>query len=391
MNDIQRGITILLKSAITGQPMELPEGFSLDDAFDLIRLHQLIPIAYEGAVRCGIPKTMPVMRKMLQGYCQCAMINEAQMNMLERIFDAFDQNGIDYMPLKGCNMKALFPKPEMRQMGDADILIRTEQYDRIRPIIAEFGFEKQDESDHELVWHSRQLHLELHKRLIPTVHKDFYAYFGDGWRLAKKTEGSRYAMSPEDEFIYLFTHYAKHYRSGGIGCRHILDLWIHRRAYGDMDEEYIRGAMERLWLLEFYENTCNLIRFWFDTGIGDEKTEYMSDFIFNSGSWGGMENKFLSAQARSAKTAGSVQNARAKMILQTIFLPWDKLRYSYPILKKAPWLTPVFWPVRWVRVLLFRKENLQKKANALKDATSERVELYQQSLLFVGLDFYSEE
>ena len=46
------------------------------------------------------------------------------------------------MPLKGCNMKALYPSPELRVMGDADILIRVEQYDRIRPIIQSLGFEE---------------------------------------------------------------------------------------------------------------------------------------------------------------------------------------------------------------------------------------------------------
>lgn len=39
---------------------------------------------------------------------------------------AFDAGGIDYMPLKGSILKDLYPRHEMRMMGDADILIRME-------------------------------------------------------------------------------------------------------------------------------------------------------------------------------------------------------------------------------------------------------------------------
>lgn len=391
MNEIQRGVMILLKSAITGQAMQMPDGFTLDEAFPLIKAHQMIPIIYEGAVCCGISPKTPIMRQMLQGYTRCTLISEAQMAVLGQIFEAFDNNGIDYMPMKGCNMKALFPKPEMRMMADADVLIRMEQYEKIKPILAQLGLKETGESDHELVWHSNKLHLELHKRLVPSFHKDFCAHFADGWSLARKVEGSRYCMSAEDEFVYLFTHYAKHYRAGGIGCRHVVDLWIYRRAHTDMDEKYICDVMEKIQLREFYENTNKLIRFWFEDGAGDEKTEFMSEYIFSSGSWGNMESRVLSIHAQNAKVTGTIEGSRSKTLWQTIFPSTSKLQYSYPVLKKAPWLTPVFWPVRWVGTLLFRRERIRNKSAALKTATADRIENYQQSLQYVGLDFHYEE
>lgn len=391
MNDIQRGVITLIKSAITGQAMKLPDGFSMEAAFPLIKEHQVIPIAYEGAVLCGISRKTPIMRQMLQAYCQCALISEAQMDMAGRIFEAFEQNEIDYMPVKGCNMKALFPKPELRQMGDADILIRVEQYDRIKPIVAGLGFSESEENDHELVWHCDQLHLELHKCLIPPTSRDFCAYFGDGWRLARKTEGSRYNMSAEDEYLFNFTHYAKHYRGGGIGCRHILDLWVYRRVHTELDEQYILDAVEKLRMREFYENTCNLVRFWFEDQEGDDKAEFMSEFIFNSGSWGKMKDHILSRELRNAKSAGSLKGGKRKTILQTLFPSASKLKERYTVLKKCPWLLPVVWPVRWVDVLLFRRGDLRSRSAALKMATEEQVETYQQSLNYVGLDFHYEE
>ena len=50
MNITYQGILVLLRSAITGEKLALPEGFDLAAAYGDIRRHQLVPLAYEGAV-----------------------------------------------------------------------------------------------------------------------------------------------------------------------------------------------------------------------------------------------------------------------------------------------------------------------------------------------------
>lgn len=265
MNDVQRGLALLMKSAITGEACALPETFSMEKASDTIKRHKIATLAYDGAIRCGIERNLPEMQRLFQEYCRIMLHSEGQLRAVTEICRAFDENGIDYMPLKGCNLKRIYPKPELRQMGDADILVRKEQYARIRLILRSMGFEEGMESDHEWVWHRKDLYLELHRRLIPSYNEDYYAHFGDGWRLAKCSQGTRYALSREDEFIFIFTHFAKHFRDGGAGCRYVLDLWVYRRQYPDMDEGYIRGELERLQLNEFYENICRIV------GEGPEK------------------------------------------------------------------------------------------------------------------------
>ena len=151
-------------------------------------------------------------------------------------------------------MKQRYPKHEFRPMADADILIREEQYEQIRPLMRQLGFYEGVESNHEYIWDSVSLHVELHKRLVPSYNKDYYAYFGDGWRLATGHKGTRFFMTPEDEFIYLFVHLAKHYRDGGVGCRQMVDLWVQRRSFPGLDEDYLRRELRKLHLLEFYDN-----------------------------------------------------------------------------------------------------------------------------------------
>ena len=132
MNTVQKGILLLLKSAVTGGDCHIPEDFDLELAIPLIHRHNILTLAYEGAYQCGFSRQNPVMRQMFARYCKALVTNEHQMREVARVCEAFEQEKIDYMPLKGCRLKSLYPRPELRPMGDADILIRTEQYNKIK-------------------------------------------------------------------------------------------------------------------------------------------------------------------------------------------------------------------------------------------------------------------
>ncbi len=388
MNETQRGILTLLKSSITQTQLRLPRDFSLAEAYPAIKAHHITALAYDGAGRCGLPKEDPVMQQLFQDYYKCLIISRGQLAQINRIYDAFDQNGIDYMPLKGCNMKHRYPAPELRMMGDADILIRMEQYASIRPLMAELGFREKQTTDHELVWQNNALYLELHKRVIPSYNLDMKDYFGDGWELAKNCQGSRYSMTVEDEWIYLFTHFAKHYRDGGIGCRHMADLWVYLRTTEALDEGYVEGELEKLRLLEFYRNIRRLLRVWFEDGPEDELSEYLTEFIFSSGSWGQMETKILSRTLRDSRRSVLGFSGRLIYVRNTLFPGVDVLREKYTILKKAPWILPVVWIVRPFYKVLFERDSLKEQEKNLKALTQDNMELRQKMLRYVGLDYH---
>ena len=387
MDQIQKGIITILRSAITGERLALPEEFDLETAYHQVSGHHMATLVYEGAARCGVSRQLPVMQELFQAYCKTMLASEKQMKAVRRITMAFDAEGIDYMPLKGCNMKAIYPKPELRIMSDADILIRTEQYDRIIPVMESLGFVSVLESDHELIWRSSSLYLELHKHLIPSYNKDYYAYFGDGWSLARPVEGTRYAMSPEDTWIYLFTHMAKHYRDGGIGCRHIVDLWVYRRANPGMDEAYIDAALDKLQLRVFHENICRLLGVWFEGREPDGTTDVLTACIFASGSWGKQEDHALSDAIRNARSSVLGIGGRLGYIWRLLFPNVQNLTSSYPVLKKAPWLYPAVWADRLVRKLLIEGGKLRKHGRTLETLSRKKLDERQKMLRFVGLDY----
>ncbi len=389
MTPTQRGILLLLKSAITGECGTLPQDFSLEEMAKIARLHQVVPLVYTGALHCGISSKDPVMQSLFVDFVKATIKSEGQLQDLNRVLAAFREHGIDHLPLKGCNMKALYPKPELRTMGDADILIRMEQEHMIRKVMQELGFAEKQQTDHEWIWKSNKLYVELHKRLFPSSSKDYHSYFADCWRSATPADGFRYVMSPEDEFIYLFVHFARHCRDGGAGCRYILDLWVYRCSYPQLQEDYIRRELALLQVLEFYDNICKLLYWWKGDGTPDEITEFLSDFIFSSGTWGRTEpRKAAEALLQFYKPAGSLRRGRLRSLMFAFFPPADVVARRYPVVGRHPWLLPVFWPIRWISALLFRRENIRREQQHQRSIAPQHVQQHQDTLRYIGLDFH---
>lgn len=391
MDKLHCGIITLLRSGVTGEILRLPEEFDMDAAYDMLARHHVLALAYMGAIRCGVNKDLPAMRKLFQGYCRYMFKSEAQMTAVNKLCAEFNAAGIEYMTLKGCNLKEMYRKPELRVMGDADILVRTEQKEEIASIMRKLGYSHVTESDHEIIWRSDALCVELHKRLIPSYNKDYFRYYGDGWQLAKRISGSRFGMEHEDEFIYIFTHFAKHYRDGGIGCRHITDLWVYRWANPDMNEEYISCELEKLSLKAFYDNISKTLKVWFEGAQGDEKTEFITSAIFKSGSWGNKEARRVAVVAKNAEESGSVSAGKVRQAVTMIFPSLRVMRSKYKVLNKLPFLMPIFWPVRWISGILFRRKNVRAQAEMLTAVSADNIRDFRDSLTYVGLDFNFKE
>lgn len=393
-DNIKKGIILLIRSAIEGTPVVLPDNFTWDEALKVAGMHQITSILWYGVHKSGIklPDDIHVRLKQ-ETYC-AAFMDECQNNELSELFNAFSDNNIDYMPLKGILLKQFYSKPEMRLMGDADILIRVEQYKVISDIMKRLKYYENVESDHELIWSKfPAIVIELHKRLIPSYNKDYYAYFGDGWQLAQRSEYDkfRYEMGAEDQLIYLFTHFSKHYRDGGVGIKHFVDFWVFLSNNPELNMDYIQRELTKLQLYQFYLNILNTIDVWFRGTPTNEVSSFITERLFASGAYGLNSEKLVAASVKSMKSAGSASRARMVKVFTTIFAPYSSMCTRYPALKIMPILLPAFWAVRMIQAVLFKPENVRKQIANMRIITVNNIKRYHDELNYVGLDFNFKE
>ena len=126
MTDFQAGFLSLIRSALTEAPPVLPGDFDFGRAYALAERHQVLPLIYYGAMCDPDFMSHPMAESFFQRTCAYISYSARQQETVEELCRLLDRTGVDYMPLKGSVLKALYPRPEMRIMGDADILIHME-------------------------------------------------------------------------------------------------------------------------------------------------------------------------------------------------------------------------------------------------------------------------
>ena len=389
MNSTERFVLSLIKSAIDGSIATLPKDVDWDYFWHISKHFQLTSLLCGGINNSQIELPDALEGKMNRVALDCLMYDQCQMYVFSEIMGLFDKNGIDYMPVKGLLMKRLYPSTDFRSMGDGDILIRLEQYEKIKGIMKDVGCEFRCESAHEFVYNKNGVCIELHKTLIPPYNKDYHSYYGDGWKLAVSDVGTRYKLSDNDHYVYMFTHFAKHYRDGGVGIMHMVDFWVYERSK-ELNFDYICEELRKLQLLDFFNSIHSTIDVWFNGANETDVTGFITSRVLQNGVWGNSESKALASAVKTSKSS-SVKGITFKKAMRIMFPRVDEMKFRYPVLKKKPILLPVCWVHRFFNTVLFKRDRLKSRIEEVKHSKKDKVIAYQDELHYVGLDFNFKE
>ena len=128
---------------------------------------------------------------------------------------------------KGYELRELYPVPELRTMGDVDVLVRDEDLERTAEVLCGLGYQKEEGGGAVWAFKKDNFTYEVHRRLAFGSYwndVDYEGYFAAAFDRLTTGEGSRRYFTPEDHFIFLCFHLAKHLNSTGAGIRMVMDL-----------------------------------------------------------------------------------------------------------------------------------------------------------------------
>lgn len=383
MQKLYKDFFSVIKIALANEPVTLCDDIDYEKLFLLSKQHKVVPLICHGLYKAkGNFPELDMFRKYT-----FFMLGRDQnlVSCIKNIENIFADNGIDYMLLKGASVKRLYPTSECRLMGDADILIKEGQYNKIKELMPTLGLVEKVKSDHELIWAGPGgIVIELHKRLIPSYNDDYYAYYRNPWKKATFNSNHSFSMTKEDEYIYLFTHLTKHYRDGSAMLRPLIDIWLFKTKHTLLNMEYINKELEKLELKTFHTNIWTTLDVWFNGKDETELTEFITEEIFD------VDRKARLDAANAARISArseSVSSAKAKKLRGLIFLPLSTMKTKFPILEKLPFLLPIMWVVRWIDAILHKKKSIAHETNRLSKMDNETVDAYNDDLSKVGLKF----
>ena len=384
MNKEMAAMFGLIKSALTGQKATVNSNINWDKIIKIAKLHQIVPIIFYGLKNSNI--ATPFDDYLFEITTQHIIIEQQQLNIIKELKTAFEKNNIDFALLKGGRLKYLYPKSEMRVMGDIDILIKPHQYEKTRQLMLEMNFEERFQWDYECHWRKSGINLELHKHFNSNNGEKLYAFFGDIWKKLTPESGAKnsFVMSKEDEYIYIFAHLTRHYRTGGIGLRQFIDLYTFNLKYPQIDMTYVENSLKQLGYFEFYQNVIKTLECWFNGANADESVKSITLYTLKSGLFGTSENTDMSSIYEAVKKSGNAKKARRKALRVALFPPVSDIKKHYKILAKAPYLLPAVWVVRFLTVI-FKPQRIKDNANRLKKFSPKAVAEFYETLKKVGL------
>lgn len=383
----------IVRAGLSGEKQSIESGFETELLYNIAKRHRIMGLCFYGAGLLGLDEDDTAMQMLYKGALSELSVHEKQKTETENLFCELEKEKISYMPLKGYLLKELYRRPELRTMGDADILIKMEEYPRIKEVMTRLGFEFCHESSNELVWKKGKIfNIELHRALFPSYNREFLSLFGHPWSNAVKDNTEyRYKMLPEDEFVFNFTHFVKHYKLGGIGVKHLCDLWVMTQNK-KLDFAQIESKIEKLNLTEFYQNIKKTLNYWFADGEADEKTEIITKTVIKSGAFGTRKSSQNAFALRLASENEALKGKNKLAVwLFKIFPSAKYIEHKYPFLKKHKWLLPVAWIIRLFDATFVNQRKLKNGVKAIKNTDSERMKQIEKDFLAVGLTFSKTE
>jgi len=190
------------------------------------------------------------------------------------------------------------------------------------------------------------MHVEMHHELLEDViisQMDISdSFLLDPFSYAHQINNSgRFELSPEDMYIYLIVHNAKHYIRKGTGIRQFIDFIVYEHTR-DINQNYVEKRLDEIGLGWFKRNSDQLLECWVNgTDIPSELDE-MQNTVFSSGSYGSAESKVRI----NINNASGNKVSSAGYLRYRFFPPYRIMKASYPVLRKKPWLLPAVWIYR---------------------------------------------
>ena len=376
-----RYVTELLRSELLGeQPPEKPKDISFDELYQMAKMHGLETMTYDAVSKLEYRPEPLLWSRWRSSRDANSAKNMVQRSQRDRILQELSRRGIDVLPLKGSLLIEMYPKPDQRQMSDLDILIRREQRGLVRQVMVDLGYQvDRFEITNEDTYSQKPfMHIEMHHQLFTATSPlhQLREYYSDPWLRSIPDEGTEhcYHFSWEDYYIYLLSHFYKHFAAGGCGIRNVMDIYVVLDKYGDyLDEDYLEKELDKLGLSKFRETMEQLARQWFSPDC-HEKTvdEKIERTLFTSGAYGFRDNSRRGGLQRMEEKYSSEFVARSAYILSLMFPSYERLIVKYPQFKGHQRILPLLWLYHIGYKILFDRERIVGNIRVMRQASQDQ-------------------
>lgn len=362
----------LLSSVLNDtEPMPMPESMTLEGLYAFQKSQDVTQMAYMALKKLSF--TDNELSEYADDY-KLMTLREARFELAsQQVFNALEKAEIPFIPIKGVLLKNLYPNPALRSFTDTDLYTGDRRED-VNTVMIGLGYEAKEPAEYvDEYIKAPSLYFEMHHHLFG-ARDDFDGYFDEPFKRAITVNGKNYQMrfSDEDFFIHVFCHMYKHFAYGGCGLRQFMDVYLIKKKW-TLDYEYIKGEFKKLGLYDFYETSNRLNAFLFDGAEYDDALLEISEYIFNNGTFGKIEN-VMANDFQDETVDSESKNVvlwKMKYFSRRWGLSYSGMKRQFPILGKLPFLLPFFYVFKLFRAV-FTKGRIKSQLHDIEGMNSKQ-------------------
>ena len=282
--------------------------------------------------------------------------NTAMNLYLANLVERMRGTGIYTLLVKGQGVAQCYEKPQWRSCGDIDFFLSEDNYEKTKNYLLPLAtsHEQEAEYDKHLGMNIDGWVVELHGNLrsglssridreLDDIYRDtFYSGNVHSWQIGKT---QIFMLGIENDVIYVFTHFLKHFFKEGLGVRQICDwcrlLWTYRekldlkkleprigkmglmsewKAFGAYAVKYLGMPVEAM---PFYS---------FDTKWRN-KANQINDFILKVGNMGhNRDMSYFSKKPYLVRKCISMGRRVGNLLNHARIFPLDSMRFMVKIM-----------------------------------------------------------
>ncbi len=349
----------ILKAYLDGKTVEFSDHVDYNKLYKLVRSHNLAAVAFS-VVKNSDPSAMPkeILKKLENAFYDTIMLYNRQSYIIDELSELLSDNKIKHIYFKGAEIRDYFPVPEVRAMGDIDILIPLDARDRVKNILTGSGYSLINSNGPVYDYTKNGVIIEVHSKIIngkvgnANAENCFLDAMENGI-----FNGYRGNLSPEYHFAYLLTHIAHHFWFYGAGVKMILDLAVMLQHF-DINLNTVFQKMDEIGLAHFSKIILSVCCKWF--GYGEEyisETQDTEAFLLDYGAFGNTNRNKASIVKRKELEEGKTPDTVLTR-LRLLFPSYNKIK-DIPYMKfieGKPYLLPLGWTYRLYYNLKYRRE-----------------------------------
>ncbi|MDO4564023.1 MAG: nucleotidyltransferase family protein [Clostridia bacterium] len=402
INPSEQAVLRLLNAALHKDiETSVPDNIDWREVGAIGRKHAILPLVLQGAVI--VRDTCPIPDETLQEWKRFAvtvvMHNERSMQAQENIVSMLKTAGIPSVVLKGASVAASYPNPELRILGDIDLLVSEERSAEALDLLVANGYNRH-EFNHpfHIGLDKAGIYLELHYAVTQfpdsAIGQEVKLLLNNAVDRATTARIGRYSfpvLSEVDQALSLLLHMERHLVNIGIGLRQLCDWCVFIGSLrADALKERVLPAIAECRLMQFAKTLTNVcVRY---LGLDemeqqwclDIEEETARDLMLDILASGNIVSGEVEHNTGSRIVSGEQDGKKVALGISVLRSLTVSAKQQFRICRAVPLVIPFFWLYLPVRYYVRMKKGIRPKQDVRKIAkhAMRRKNLYQKMRLF---------